>query len=146
MAGVERAVSFNQSHHSIVDGAGKRPWHIPIHAVVHDEEINVGRSRALEWNDPGVDRCANLGDYATIAELQPVERARGIFERRSAGAFVTIRHKVGKFGHDFLVRVVLIPGYAGQQGTRSRAWFHWHEKLDTGAGELSLLRCGNCER
>ena len=90
MIRIKRAVTANQGRDSIVNSAGQRPRHVPIHSVMNDQEVHAGGDGFLKGNKACVDCGAYLGDSAVVGDLQAVESAGGVLEGRAPGAFVTI--------------------------------------------------------
>jgi len=56
-----------------MDGSRQRAGHIPIHAVVHNQEIDPGCDRLLEGDEARVDGGPDLGDPAVVATCSPLK-------------------------------------------------------------------------
>ena len=66
---VEGTIAVDQGGDTIKDGAGEELGHIPIHAVVHDEEIDPGFDGGAEGHETRIHGGADPGHGAAIGDL-----------------------------------------------------------------------------
>ncbi len=88
---IERAGPADESGHARVGRAGQGLGGIPVHAVVHDQEIDSGRDRAAKGDDARIHRGADPGHPAVVGHLQPVAGAGRIDELGAARPLVRSR-------------------------------------------------------
>src|SRR5207253_8568101 len=96
---IERAVAAQQRRDAFVDWARQWARHVPIHSVMHDQEIHAGLRRFLKRHQARIDRRADFRDSAIVRDLEPVKCPWRVFERGATRAVIAIGDEVVEVGH-----------------------------------------------
>ena len=76
--GIKGTVALDEGCDALVDGSGEQLWHIPIHAVVHDQEVDAGRDGGTEGDQTRIHGGADARYGAAISDLEAVFGPGGI--------------------------------------------------------------------
>jgi hypothetical protein len=111
--GIECAVALHERGDALVGRAGERAGHIPVHPVMDDEKVHARGHRLAEGDHAGIHGGADPGHPPVIGDLQAVEGAGRILERRPARALVAIGHEVGESRHEKKEAVIVGSSWSG---------------------------------
>jgi len=76
--GVECDVSFDESRDPTIGGTDQRSQTTPEHAVVNQETVSVLLGRLADRRFAEIDGCGESRDVAGVADLQAIQRLRGV--------------------------------------------------------------------